>query len=186
MDLDWSGLAQSVAAQAQENWVALAAAVVSIVSAIMAASQKRQELRIAWTRDLVSWASASMVALSRAQVEVGALSADADGLARSRDIRVHLSAAVDQGRMFFENKQGLRPELLDPLVRAFDLLAATEADPQRYTRDHLLACMHRHRTEFWKMVQAEVQPNWIAEVVQGSTSAAGAGAWDFDQPKPKS
>lgn len=186
MAIDLNALTQAAVLQVQEHWVAIAAALVSVVSAIMAAAQKRQERRIAWTRDVITWASNAMVALSRAQVEMGALSLDADRLDRSRDIRIHLSAAVDQGRLFFENKQDLRPELLDPLVRAFELLAAVEVEPQRYTKDHLLACMHRHRSEFWRMVQQEVKPNWIAQVMQGSTSRAGAGAWDFDQSNSSS
>jgi hypothetical protein len=184
MDIDLGGLMNSAILQVQQNWVSLAAAVVSIASAVLAVRQKRQEMRIAWVRDLVSWASEAMLALSSAQVEVEATEGSEVAAGRRKAIRSQLSAAVDRGRLFFENKQGLRPGLLDPLVRAFDLLSTIEREPTRYTRDHLVACMNRHRTDFWKLVQAKVDPEWITEAVQGPRSDAGDGAWDFDKLAP--
>lgn len=53
MAIDLSALAQAAMAPVQGYWGALAAALVSAVSTIGVAGQKRQERRIAWTRGVI-------------------------------------------------------------------------------------------------------------------------------------
>ncbi|HEX8899914.1 hypothetical protein [Vitreimonas sp.] len=177
--LSWSAI------QLGANWVSLVGALISVISAFAAAAQRRNELRIARIKDLIAWANEGMAGLALACVEVSrgefrdAVESPASD--RRASIRARLSAAVDQGRLFFENKQSFRPDVLDPLVRAFDLMLAAERHPDRYTVEHLEACMSRHRSDFWKMVQKKVDPEWMRKAVQGPQAVAGSGAWDFDR-----
>lgn len=171
--------------EASKNWVSIVAAVISVASAISAASHKRTELKIAWTKDVVAWANDSMLALAEGWVEVGRTRHSDDVVASDRraDVRARLAASVDRGRLFFENREGSRPDVLDPLVRAFDLLTAAEEATSRYTQEHLVSCMSRHRSDFWRVVQATVDPAWVRKVAGGPDSALGAGATDFDRDR---
>jgi hypothetical protein len=164
-----------------ENSIALIALGISVSSALFSWGQKRQEMKIAWIRDLVSWSQEPMRALSRAEVEINRLPAlPAEEAAAIRtELKARLSAAVDEGRLFFENLGSKRPDVLDPLMRAH---RALDADPAKYPPNHLKRCMGRHRTEFWQLVQSKINPAWLRKAVGGPTATGGDGSDDFDVP----
>lgn len=163
-----------------ENWVALGAAFVSLAAAISAASHRRREMRIGWNRELMAWAKDAMLALSEAQMWAPALaSMPAEAAqAKAMDVRSRLAASVDQGRLFFENIEGKRPHLLDPLVGVVRLLREYDT----HDAHALAAAIDTHRFNFWRRVQGVVDPRWMRKTMQGADVAAGDGADDYATP----
>ncbi len=163
-----------------ENWVALGAAFVSLAAAISAASHRRREMRIGWNRELMAWAKDAMQALSEAQTFASVLtSLPADiAQAKAMDLRSRLAASVDQGRLFFENIEGKRPHLLDPLVGVVRLLREYDKHDARA----LVSAIDVHRFNFWRRAQGVVDPRWMRKTMQGADVAAGDGADDYATP----
>lgn len=179
----FSSITEQIARAFVANWIALLAATVSVGSAIIAANQRRQEMRIGWNRELMQWAKEAMSALSDAQEECRRL--PTIPAERAEEIRValqkRLSAAVDHGRLFFENIEELRPQILDPLVAVHRML---DTELAQYPKGTLYSILDVHRRNFWKRVQRAIDPRWVRRTIQGPDSKAGQGARDYDNPMP--
>lgn len=92
------------------------------------------------------------------------------------ELRASLSKAIEHGRLFFTNKAGLRPRILDPLMRMYRLL---DSDFSDLDDQQVLQLCDRHRREFCAEVQKVVDPSFIRKVVDLPDSPAGVGADDF-------
>lgn len=103
---------------------------------------------------------------------------------RKMDLLYKLSALVDRGRLFYKNKyrdsykcnrfparQGLRPEILDPLVAAYLLVQATRGTDQAGKKR-----LYEWRGRFISLLQYEVDPEWLREERFGDTDGPGTQA----------
>jgi hypothetical protein len=150
--------------QVSANWVALLAALISIASAFYANNQRRRELRIAWNREVVDWAKQAIAVL--AEAEAYCVATTTLGVASDEkriELQARLSAMVDQGRLFFENTDGLRASVLDPVVSMYNL---TGADLSGMSLTDIVRHTRTHRRAFWRRVQDVVDPRWVRAVVQ--------------------
>ncbi len=177
LDTIFSPIVESVTA----NWIALGAALVSLAGAVSAGSHRRREMRIGWNRELMAWAKSAMEALCEAQTFAGDFGVMPPEMAHTKatEIRAKLAASVDHGRLFFENIEGKRPHLLDPLVGVVRLMR----EHNKYDAKTLVNAIDTHRFNFWHRVQKVVDPRWMRRTVQGADATAGAGANDYATPE---
>lgn len=162
------------------HWVSVISALVSLSSALFAIIHRQNELKISWNREVIAWAHSSMRALANAKSEIetlGVTPTDAS-LLRITDHMAALSASADQGRVFFTNIDGLRPNVLDPLVSAYRLLG----DLSRLERSDIINAIDIHRTNFWKRVQGVVDSDWMRKTMMARNDQAGRGAFDYAHP----
>ena len=100
---------------------------------------------------------------------------------RQNDLLHRLSALIEQGRLFFRNvdqhksglesfpaRRGYRPEVLDPLVAAYEAV-----------RTEKVAFLPEWRARFVSLIQYEVDAEWLRKAVhyQPVGPGAGAGIW---------
>lgn len=176
-----SDLLSSVLSSIADNWVALAAALVSLAAAVSSASQRRREMRIGWNRDLTAWAKEAMLALCEAQTLSGAFAEmpPEAAQAKAHELRARLAASVDHGRLFFENIKDKRPAVLDPLVGVVRLMR----EYNKHEPKALIAAIDTHRNNFWRRVQAVIDPRWMRKRVSATDVAAGDGVPDYANPQ---
>lgn len=159
-----------------QSWLSFGAAGVSVVSALYAARQRRRELRVGFTQEIIDWAKDAMSAMAVAQVYIFEARGRPPQDAMRLELRASLSKVVEHGRLFFTNKEGLRPHILDPLMRMYRLL---ESDFSDLDDAQLQKVCDRHRRDFCAEVQKVVDPSFIRKVVDLPDSPAGVGANDF-------
>lgn len=162
MDIS-TDLWRAIFLSAQENWVAILAAIISVASAIAASAQTRRQLRVNWNRDVMAWARDAMAAIASAHVEFQLHDNALDR--RSKEclaMQKAISASVDQGRLFFENTKNKRAAILDPLVYILRLLE-TEGELFDQPVGQIVAI---HRRNFLLRVQKAIDPAWMRATAQ--------------------
>lgn len=135
-----------------EQWLALVSAILAILSFVLnlrlVARQERRNaasLKLAYDSNVIDWANVILHVLAEAYEalsEKGVSYSDADFRRRRSDIRASLSALIDRGRIFFPNRtdtdhgadkdigfQGHRQEILNTLVRAYQVIDQAGAGP---------------------------------------------------------
>ena len=111
-------------------------------------------------------------------------------LERRTELLRRLSALVDRGRMFFENKarerfgqgrlpayQGFRPKILDPLVASYRAIEALNQQEEPEDRKERLTEWRRY---FVSLLQVEVNPEWLKKATQYSDGSGGEAGYSVD------
>lgn len=98
--MQWITL-EAVLTSIADNWVAIAAALVSLLGAAFASSHRRQEMRIGWNCELIAWSREAMLALTEAQALAPDLTEMPPDAAETRvkALRARIAAAADHGRL---------------------------------------------------------------------------------------
>jgi hypothetical protein len=158
--------------------LSVGAALASGVFALLARNERRQERRLNRHRDVIAWAKDAMKAITSVEQHLPLLSGDASNESLLVQLKLEISAAVDQGRLFFPNdSKGFRPAILDPLVRTFRLLDdAALIQDAKHARD----CMSRHRKDFWVVCQLVVEAGWTKRFLNAGDVPEGGGASDYN------
>ena len=97
---------------------------------------------------------------------------------RQNDLLHRLSAQIEQGRLFFRNvhqeeygqekfpaRRGHRPEILDPLIAAYEAVRTNNAD-----------FLSEWRARFVSLIQYEVDPEWLRKATHYHLDGPGRGA----------
>ncbi|MEO1205733.1 MAG: hypothetical protein AAFV45_05320 [Pseudomonadota bacterium] len=127
--------------QAIAAFLALFALIVSIATFARQLRLQRWELRVQREAEVIRWTSSCLLTLSQVEEDLrlhSALARNVNEAGLSMEnrarYRAELSALIDLGRVFFPNEpmnkgmanpgayRGHRPEVLDPLVAAYDAL----------------------------------------------------------------
>ncbi len=159
------------------EWISAAFAAFSVLAAMVAMLSSRRAtrnaFRLEWTRDVIGWGSRAISALADAHSLCAAKTeaAVAELPPRGR-VLSDISALIDQGRLFFENRhvrfygaekpsayRGHRPVMLDHLVAVHDCLRdAVIASPDKERVEKLWGL----RREFVSELQRVVEPRWLS------------------------
>ena len=135
-----------------------------------------EEFTIAWTNQVVSWASECSDVLSEIQLLVSP-SLKIDELFLPREKLAKLSSLIDRGRLVFENDKshdignnkpeaykGLRPKLLDCLFHIYlvseERLKLSVAEKRKQEKVYI-KFVSENRRDFISEIQNVVDPEWF-------------------------
>lgn len=152
--------------------IAALALLTSLAALVVGELRSRSSFRLAWYSEVVHWARDCVRALSAAhEICSSHMDDEAHARARRREVLERLTSLIDEGRFLFENDrshpkgrdnpyayQGIRPDILDYLVEAYDLLKAVHIGEASPGACPALVSLKRG---FVSDVQKVIQPNWF-------------------------
>ena len=176
------GLSEVIAALASA--VAAAGAVfIAVVVYRFSLQQHSTQMRTQRAVRIHEWSNECLYAITEAEhfcsLQKADFSNDGAYNIRQKDILHRLSALIEQGRLFFRNvdqhkygqekfpaRRGYRPEILDPLVAAYQAVQTKDA-----------TFLHEWLARFVSLIQYEVDPAWLRKATyypNGPGAQAGA------------
>ena len=155
--------------------VSLLALVTSISSIVFGEWRYRTSFKLAWYKEVVSWARECVQSLSSAHEICASHNKDIEYIkVRRSEILEKITSLIDEGRFVFENDrdndhgrdkpyayQGYRPDLMDYLLITYNILS--KIDPgDGEIRPQLCAELIDQKREFVSDIQKIIQPNWFS------------------------
>jgi hypothetical protein len=165
----------------QPGWISALFAGFSLVGAAVTLvsnrTANRNSFRLQWTRDVVAWSSRVVDTLASAQGLCEAAGPeDVAAFPYRHIIAANLSALIDEGRFFFENKplegyglekppafRGVRPRMLSVLVQAHDYLKSAVIPNPAGRAVHCERLWHI-RQLFVSDIQQIIEPRWLSKL----------------------
>lgn len=147
---------------------------VSIGSAFYSWKQQSAAFRLAWYQEVVEWAKQCTRAFSIAHELMSQHDrSSAEYRSKSFETLCALTSLIDEGRFVFENNrrtdwgkdkprayQGYRPDALDWLVEAYDILrkaGSSEAAISMADQERIVSL----KRKFVSDIQSTIEPNWF-------------------------
>ncbi len=140
----------------------------------------RNDFRVAWYREVVSWARDCVRSLSAAHELCADHITDQSYISDQRHkVLGDLTSLIDEGRFLFENDrsvrigmdkprayQGARPRIMDYLVLAYDRIREMDAGSDAAVREVYCSHIIDAKRRFVSDVQEAIEPRWFAQRAQ--------------------
>lgn len=148
---------------------AVSAVLIAVVVYRFSRQQHSTQMRTQRAVQIHEWSNECLYAITEAEHFCLLHEADFPNIGayniRQNDLLYRLSALIEQGRLFFRNVQqdeygeekfparrGYRPEILDPVVAAYEAVRTKDA-----------TFLHEWLARFVSLIQYEVDPAWLRE-----------------------
>ncbi len=140
----------------------------------------RNDFKVAWYREVVSWARDCVRSMSAAHELCASHTTDRNYINDQRHkVLGDLTSLIDEGRFLFENDrsvrvgldkprayQGIRPRIMDYLVLAYDRIQEIDADADASVREFFCSHIIDAKRRFVSDVQEAIEPRWFAQRAQ--------------------
>ena len=187
------GSSVQVIATLAEAIAAVGAVLIAVAVYRFSRLQHSTQMRTQRAVQIHEWCNACLCAITEAEhfcmLQVADFPDSGAYNIRQNDLLHRLSALIEQGRLFFRNvhqdkygqekfpaRRGYRPEILDPVVAAYEAVRAKDA-----------TYLHKWLARFVSLIQYEVDPAWLREATyypSGPGAQAGTPVSGADPPPP--
>ena len=156
------------------------ALVVSLGVVLRTELRARNDFKVAWYREVVSWARDCVRSMSAAHELCASHITDQKYISDQRHkVLGDLTSLIDEGRFLFENDrsvrigmekprayQGARPRIIDYLVLAYDRIREMDADADPNVREFFCSHIIDAKRHFVSDIQKAIEPRWFARRAQ--------------------